>query len=312
MKRKVIQIADSTQLVSLPRAWAQEHNIRKGDELEVSTMGNKVLVSTDKETNTGSITVDITNLDRTSVFILIRALYKKGYDEINLLFKKQLTKYYRLDEDMKFITVIHQEVNRLTGMAIVQERENFCQLKAISKIDDRELDGMLRRTFILLLNAASDIITAAKNNDALLLETIEEKHDTLTKFISYCLRILNKRTSEDNNTHFLYHTIATLDKITDLLKNSGRELKGYNKKMRTESIRVLDKTYKSFEKFYELFYKYDPELVKTLNINKEEVINELIGLSGKVPVKELILLSNMHQTLELFRDLTECKMAMQF
>ena len=36
MKRKVIQIAESTQLVSLPRKWALANNIRRGDELEVT------------------------------------------------------------------------------------------------------------------------------------------------------------------------------------------------------------------------------------------------------------------------------------
>ena len=30
MKRKVIQIANSTQLISLPRKWVLDHNIKKG------------------------------------------------------------------------------------------------------------------------------------------------------------------------------------------------------------------------------------------------------------------------------------------
>ena len=33
MKRKVIQIAESTQLISLPRRWAMKCNVKKGDEL---------------------------------------------------------------------------------------------------------------------------------------------------------------------------------------------------------------------------------------------------------------------------------------
>ena len=45
MKRKVIQIADSTQLISLPRKWAQKFNIKKGDELEVEEHDNKIVVS---------------------------------------------------------------------------------------------------------------------------------------------------------------------------------------------------------------------------------------------------------------------------
>ena len=32
VQRKVIQIAESTQLISLPRKWAVKHNIKKGDD----------------------------------------------------------------------------------------------------------------------------------------------------------------------------------------------------------------------------------------------------------------------------------------
>jgi len=312
MRRKVIQIANSTQLVSLPRTWAKEHDIKKGDELELSIQKNKIIISTEKESEQETIDVNVTNLDRSSLMFLIRALYKKGYDEINLRFDNQLAKHYRINENVKVISSIHQEVNRLTGIEIVQQKENFCKLKTISKTDDKELDNMIRRTFILLLDAAKDVIDAAKNGNSVLLETIEEKHDTLTKFISYCIRTINKRKTEDKNTHFLYHIIATMDKIVDILKNCSRELEGFNKKVKKESLEVLNKTYSSFEKFYELFYKYNAETVKILSENKEQVMNSLISLSGKVPVQELLLLSNMNQTLELFRDLTESRIAMEF
>ena len=33
MKRKVIQIANSTQLISLPRKWSQKYGVKKGDEI---------------------------------------------------------------------------------------------------------------------------------------------------------------------------------------------------------------------------------------------------------------------------------------
>ena len=47
MKRSVIQIANSTQLISLPRKWSLKFNIQKGDELEVEEEGNKLLSKTE-------------------------------------------------------------------------------------------------------------------------------------------------------------------------------------------------------------------------------------------------------------------------
>ena len=63
MRRKVIQIADSTQLVSLPRKWAQNYGIKKGDELEVTEHGNRVMISVDKNPQTESIEIDLSNLE---------------------------------------------------------------------------------------------------------------------------------------------------------------------------------------------------------------------------------------------------------
>ncbi|MEM2916238.1 MAG: AbrB/MazE/SpoVT family DNA-binding domain-containing protein [Candidatus Woesearchaeota archaeon] len=312
MKRKVIQIADSTQLVSLPRKWCLQHGIKKGDELEVEEDGNRLIVSTERDTELGSIEVDVTPLDRSSLIFLIRGLYKKGYDEIKLIFNKPLVKHYRLDQHVKAISAIHTEVNRLTGMEIVQEKENLCILRAISKPTDKELDSIIRRVFILLLDAAKDVVNGAKSNDQLLLETIEEKHDTITKFISYSLRIMNKIRNENTNTHFIYHIIATLDKITDLLKNCGRDLKGYDKKLTKESVVILDMMYHSFELYKDVFYKFDLENVRQIAENKEQISARINALLSKLPPHEIMLLSDMHQSLELFRDLVESRMAMEF
>jgi phosphate uptake regulator len=313
MKRKVIQIADSTQLVSLPRKWCLDHGIKKGDELEVEEQGNRLVVLTEKDTELGAVEVDITDLDRTSIIYLIRGLYKKGYDEIKLVFRKPTTTHIRLNQEAKVISIIHQEVNRMTGMEIVQQKENFCILKAISKPSDKELDSMLRRVFILLIDAARDLIQGAKASDQLLIETVvNEKHDTLTRFISYSLRIMNKIRNEDINTHFLYHSIAVLDKITDMLRICGRDLQGYGKKLSKESIAILGMIFDSFELYHTLFYKFELETARRLNENKERVSNKMDAVTTRLPAQEILLLSNMHQALELFRDLTEARMAMAF
>ena len=125
MKRKVIQIADSTQLVSLPRKWAIRYNIKKGDEVEVEEQGNKLLIGTEKTHDIGSIEVDISSLDRDSFMFLIRILYIRGYNEIKLTFNNPLADHHRIGKKVKVISEIHNEVNRLTGIEVIQQKENF-------------------------------------------------------------------------------------------------------------------------------------------------------------------------------------------
>ena len=64
MKRKVIQIANSTQLISLPREWAKKYNIKKGDELEIEAKGNKLEICCEKDIELENISINISGLDR--------------------------------------------------------------------------------------------------------------------------------------------------------------------------------------------------------------------------------------------------------
>jgi len=59
MRRKVIQIAESTQLISLPRKWAVRYQVKKGDELNIEEQGSTLIVSTQNEIATKKITLDV-------------------------------------------------------------------------------------------------------------------------------------------------------------------------------------------------------------------------------------------------------------
>ena len=86
MKRKIIQIAESTQLVSLPRKWALRHGLKKGDEVEVIEEGDEVIIQTGKEAKQEAVTIDLTKSGRLAERFLITA-YRSGYDEVRILYK---------------------------------------------------------------------------------------------------------------------------------------------------------------------------------------------------------------------------------
>jgi len=46
MKRKIIQTAGKTMVVSLPSAWVKKYGIKKGEEVEVEERGAEISVST--------------------------------------------------------------------------------------------------------------------------------------------------------------------------------------------------------------------------------------------------------------------------
>ncbi|HLC33122.1 MAG TPA: AbrB/MazE/SpoVT family DNA-binding domain-containing protein [Candidatus Nanoarchaeia archaeon] len=314
MKRKVIQIAESTQLISLPRKWALKYGVKKGDELDVEAESDHLIIRTGNVPDLKEVEITVSQLDRSSIFHVLRNLYRRGYNVIKVSFDKPITPHYRLKEPKKIISVLHEEVHRLPGLEIIQQKENFCLIKNVSEVNEKEFDNILRRVFILLTDMSSDLLTGMKNVDLVMMETIEEKHFSVTKFINLCLRMLNQRSSlESSKLPFLYHLISTIWFISSSIKYCARDFLNYKKALSPETYKLLELIDYQIKQFYEFFYKFDFERIRKLSENKEKIKIVVDQLPEKnIPAKELILLDKMVNCLEMMVDMIGARVALQF
>ena len=313
LKRKVIQIANSTQLISLPRKWSLKYNIQKGDELEVEEEGNKLYVGTEKIQEPGDIEVDITGLDRDSFVFLIRVLYIRGYDEIKLIFNNPVADHHRLGKKIKVISAIHLEVNRLTGIEVIQQRENFCILKVLTASSIKDFDLVFRRIFLLLTDACNDFVKGAVKGDKYLLESIEEKHNSITKFMASVLRLLNTVGHPNHkNIALYYHIIESLDNINDILKDSSRDILNSKIKISKACENILNRINQSLADFHKLFYKFDFKLVEKLSYERYKIKNDINRVSKKLSKNEIMLLVEMERIVEEILDLKIARMSLNY
>ncbi len=313
MKRKVIQIADSTQLVSLPRKWALQHGIKKGDEVDVREEGNKVVISTEKGEELGSVEVDITDLDRDSLMFLIRCLYYMGYDEVKATFNKPTTMHHKTGKEVTVISSIHEEVNRLNGIEIIQQKDNFCVIKDISEGTIKEFDDVLRRIFLLLEDASKDLLEGAKRGNIVLLDTIKDKHDTITKFVAYNLRLLNKfGYPKSKKTNSYYHIISSVDEIIDIIKYSSRYLESKKTKVSKETASLLDSIHKTLALYISFFYKFDFKKVDEISRKRTEILEKIMKTTKKMPSNEILVLVSMEQILETIIHMIVTRMALEY
>jgi len=313
IKRSVIQIANSTQLISLPRKWSQKYNIKKGDELEIEEQGNKLNITTEKPQDTGSIEIDITDLDRDSFMFLIRVLYIRGYDEIKITFNNPVVSHHRLGKKVKVISEIHTEVNRLTGIEVVQQRENFCVLKVLSESSIKDFDLILRRIFLLVADASNDLVKGAINKDQYLVESLEEKHNSINKFMANGLRLLNKYGHPSyKNTPSYYYIIKSLDVINDTLKESARFIVNSNIKISKNCEKILVEMNESLQKFHKLFYTFNFKSVEELSYERYKILETIVSLSKKLSNEEIILIMNTSRIVEEISNLKVEKMAAEF
>ena len=312
-QRKLIQHGPSSLTVSLPSKWLKHRHLKKGDTMYVQEEGNKLILSTSKTIKHDKISVDVSGLDRTSAILYIQSLYRFGYNEIEVTFKKPTTTHYRTKKKVRYSSEIHYIVTRCIGAEVVEQTDNKIVIKYITREAEEDFRVILRRIFHLLKDTSLSLVEGIEHHDMDKVATIEEKHDNINNFTSYCLRLLNKYGYPDvKKTCFYYHIIASIDKIVDIMKYTAREVVSQNTKFHQDSIAVLNDIHTSIGLYIELFYKFSPKTVSTLSQNRDHVKFTIQDKTKTIPPTEIIHLTRMVQALEIILDLTDARMGLEY
>jgi len=273
MKRKVIQIADSTQLVSLPRKWALQHGVKKGDELDIKEEGNKIIVSTEASTQKETKEIDVSNLEP-MILRAIVALYKKGIDEIKVIFDKP-----------ELIASVQKVIGKeAVGFEITDQGENYCIIKHVSgELED--FDPVLRRTLLLLLSMAERSYNAVKNGAFDQLQNIAFLEEANNRFTTSCRRGLNKVGYKNPRVIGpLYYIVESLENLADQYKYLCLhlyKLKGKKIKIRKDILDLFNRVNNMLKTYYEVFYKYDNKKVAFIGKERKEIVDKMIKLIEK-------------------------------
>lgn len=289
MKRKVIQIANSTQLISLPRKWALGHAIRKGDELEVTPRDNELIISLGKRaTEIKKIEIDISGLGNRCMRY-VGALYRAGYDELVL----RSSSY----AELKFVQIIVQE--GCIGYELIEQGKQFVRIKKVSDAIDEEFNPVLKRLINYLITMSREIIPAVQMLDEDQLKYVTDMDRAINKFTDFCGRILV--TSNRKGGFALYHLLIQIEQIGDQYKRICQHLIQTKIKVNPQIVKILEECSKIVSKMHELFFKFNKETICAAYKKKDE-IDKLITAAFKVCTRDetliLAYLKNISDTVD--------------
>lgn len=284
MKRKVIQLAGKTLVVSLPSKWARKHNVRKGDEIEVEEVEKRIVISPQKDIAGDKIDIDVSGTLPMSKRIL-GALYKAGYDEINIRFSNA-------EELSKIHEVIREE---FVGFEVLHIGKNNLAAKEISKIMPSEFDAMLRRILMIILTMSKDLAEALKGNDKGWLKNIAVMDKDTNKIADFCRRTLNKSGySEFRKTPAMYFIVEQLEKIGDVYRDICIYQSESKLKISSETLLLLADANSLFDLFYQCFYKFDFKKIVEMDRKRKELAKK-IETAKKTDVKMLVMLDRIKE-----------------
>jgi len=262
MRRKIIQIADSTQLVSLPRKWCVANNLKKGDEIELIEQGRSILINSPSlKPHIKSTEVDLTGLENI-VSRILGLLYKVGYDQITIRYNSP-----------ELVTLIQKCLqDDMIGYEIIEQKISQCTIKTVAINSESEFEPILRRTYLLLKSMLEGIDKAINEEDMKIIPSLRFLEKSNNKYTAFCRRVLNKYGIKTTTIPAVYYAlIEEIEKIADHAKYLSDDLMNMKYINISDPIKDLfKKVVNLFVKTYELHYSFNiMKIAKLFDIRKE-------------------------------------------
>ena len=266
MKRKIIQIAGSTHLVSLPKEWIVQNNVKKGDEVDVSHEHERVVITTANAPVEQSVTLDARSMKK-FIFRLVLAVYKSGYDHVELI----------VNDPLVLSNLSRQITTMMPGFEIVDQQSDRVTIKNLSKVLDSEFDVLLRKIFLLLKTIGKNTHEVLQNKERAKLEEVLILEQTCARFCNFCERMLNKNGHKDlRKIGFLSNVVHDLAKLGSQYRHLCLYLLDPKNqknavKISSELLETLEKVTNLYTEVYELFYKYDPDKISPIAQKRDAI-----------------------------------------
>ncbi|MFC1732491.1 AbrB/MazE/SpoVT family DNA-binding domain-containing protein [candidate division KSB1 bacterium] len=284
MKRSIVQHGASSLTVTLPSGWVKKFGLKKGDEVNVTEKGPSVVISTEHETETEKKTVDTTDFGLFTKNNLTH-VYMLGYDEVEITF-----------DDEKTLQEIKKRVPECIGFEIIDQKPNKVFIKSIATALESEFDVMLRKSFLVTIEMGKEILEALKKKDYGKLKELRHLESINNRFTICCARILNKRGYKNpKRTNQMYEIVKNIERATDEYKHicdifSEENKDAKNTKLSKEILDLFAEVNDYYYTFYQLFYKFQPELKKKVYLDRKKLIEKGKQILVKSKGKETLLI----------------------
>jgi len=279
LKRKVIQIAGSTCLISMPKEWITKHNVKKGAELDVQEQGNKIVVSTEHSQSLPKLVIDPSRFGKFHPNYL-SAAYNMGFDDVEVHFN-----------DSKELEAIQDKINSCIGYEIVNQSNNVCYIKSVSEVSLDEFNQILRKVFLLLINMGENTLSLLEKGDFTRLSEVIVLEKSNNKLTDFCKRVLNKKGYHDYSKLTTIYTICMyLERVADEYRDICASLLNKKERLSPSVLKDFKDVNQLFSDFYNMFYTSDRSRLERIFFTAPQLkVRMLEKLSKAQPADRIVL-----------------------
>jgi phosphate uptake regulator len=299
VKRKIIQIAGSTCLVSLPREWIQRQGIKKGDEVEIDEQGSKVVVSTESHSAPQKMIISPDKFGRFYPHQL-SAAYHLGFEDVEIVYS-----------DKKTLSQVQDRITNCIGYEIVDQGDNFCRIKSISHASMDEFDQILRKIFLLLLSMGKNISDLLDKKEYSKLAEVKVLEVTNNKLTDFCKRVLNIQGYKEFNKLTTMYTIVTyLEMMADEYRDVCDHLSASKGRLSNDLLVDFKEVNEVFSLFYQSFYKFSGDNVEKVFEKGRPLKRRVVDKMSKTKGDDVIVLHAIGNIMTIIYELENANIEM--
>jgi phosphate uptake regulator len=262
MKRKVIQLAGKTHVVSLPNKWVKKYGIIKGDELDVLEDGSKLIIGSDNCVELNNIEI---NLKKSDIFLrrIIDNPYRIGYNEVIFTF-----------DHSDLFDEIQKEISTLMGYEIIEQGTNFCRVKCLAAGIEEEFENVFNRLIditIRMLEETKEVFETKNIEEYLRIEKMELINN---RFSQFCKRMINLgKIKEKYLATQTYRIICLHEEIGDNIRDLCRQNPNPSEQLSNTTLMIIEQ----MKLFQKIFRKYNLEKIQEFGKKDKHIEKRIIN-----------------------------------
>jgi phosphate uptake regulator len=274
--RKIIEFGKSSYVVSLPKAWLNEKNLKKGDVIYMDQQDERLVMypAENKESKLSkNVTIDITNMTKHEVHLQLVSKYIQNFNEITL----------KADNMKSRAKDVRTMIRNMMALEVVEQDASKIVTKDFLHMEDITPATLIKKMDIITRKMIVDSKEAFKEDKHSNISERDVDVNTLSYLVFRSIRylqknpaLLRKKGLNPEELLIMWNAAMSIENIADQTKRIAKLLRRV--KFQKQEQEEFHKLYSSIEKYYidsvQAFYDRDAEKAFKLGTQKKKLIKQ--------------------------------------
>ncbi len=263
--RKVYKSGRGSYIITLPKKWILDNNIKEGDTVFVEYRNGYVCIRPRKSSQRKETVIDEESAGFDQLMRLIISYYLANYDSIRV-------KVYN-DEQRRAVALT---VDILVGAEIMEDTGTEILIEIFLDLGRFKIDNIMEKLYRMTVSMLSDICIALRNLDRSLCGSIMVREGEIDKIHFLVLRLLNSvveggtEIGLDEMGAMSYRSVVrALERISDHLAKMAEAIVNLSRPF-PELCGIVRKVEEIFRPAMVAFFKRDRDIAETVLQQYEE------------------------------------------